>query len=78
MSPLLQMFVVTAVVLFAAASVLRRIAPGRVWQWQARLSFALERAPAPSWRARLGRRLRPPIGGAPGCAVGCASCNGCR
>jgi hypothetical protein len=74
MSPLLQTLLVGLIVLVAAVNAFRRLAPGRAWQLQARLAFALERAPL---LRRLGLLLRPRITPAAGCASSCARCTGC-
>lgn len=76
MSLALQYGVIVMLLGAALLQLARRIAPHRVWQWQARLAFALERQPQKRWRARLGHWLRPALPAA-NCGSGCARCNGC-
>ena len=76
----MQLLIISLIVMFALASMLRRYVPAKAWQWQARVSFAFERGAAPdSLRARFGRALRPTITASlGGCSTsGCSSCNGC-
>lgn len=74
MSTLLQLVVVGVIVAIAALSVLRRLAPGLAWQWQARLAFVVERVPH---LQRLGLLMRPRFRPSSGCASSCSSCKGC-
>lgn len=76
---LLQVFVVGAVVLFAALSVLRQLWPRGAWQAQARLSYAFEREGRPAWLRRVGFALRPPMQATQAaCGSGCSSCKACK
>jgi hypothetical protein len=78
-SALLQVFVVAAVVLFAALSVLRQLWPRGAWQAQARLSYAFEREGRPAWLRRVGFALRPPMQATQAaCGSGCSSCKACK
>ena len=79
MSGLLQAFVVGAVVLFAALSVLRQLWPRGAWQAQARLSYWLERPGRPAWLRRVGGWLRPSMAvTASACGTGCSTCKACK
>ena len=76
---LLQVFLVGAVVLFAALSVLRQLWPRGAWQAQARLSYAFEREGRPAWLRRVGFALRPPMQATQAaCGSGCSSCKACK
>ena len=79
MSALLQGFLVAAVVLFAALSLLRQLWPRGAWQAQARLSYAFEREGRPAWLRRVGFALRPPMQATQAaCGSGCSSCKACK
>ena len=79
MSGLLQAVLVGAVVVFAALSLLRQLWPRGMWQAQARLSYALERAGRPAWLRRLGFALRPPmVATQAACGTGCSTCRACK
>ena len=79
MSPALQLLVVAAIVGISALSLLRRLAPRAMWQAQARLSYALERAGGPAWLRRTGAWLRPSLAATSGtCGTGCAACKACK
>lgn len=79
MSGVLQVLVVTAVVAWAALSVLRQLWPRGMWQAQARLSYLLEREGRPAWLRRIGFALRPPMQATQAaCGTGCSACKACR
>lgn len=78
MSALLQVLLVSAVVLYAALSVLRQFWPRGAWQAQARLSYFLERAGRPAWLRRVGVALRPTMAvTSKACGTSCGSCKAC-
>jgi hypothetical protein len=78
-SALLQGFLVAAVVLFAALSLLRQLWPRGAWQAQARVSYFFERDGRPVWLQRVGFALRPPMQATQAaCGSGCSACKACR